>query len=173
MTTYVDNKETKIEFRESSLERGQEALQPQEQESAPDIQPASGEVGEFMEGLDVVKPSEKVSERVAEDDKKQKGSGGQAAQSGDDDGAGDFGGVAPIKIPTQRIMVRRIRQELHKEIKVLMKQAKVEEKKGAFYLNEILEKIRELKGTLSSLATATYEVIKNLYVSFAEKKRKS
>ena len=170
MTVLVDNKEIKKDFGEIRQEQSQEALKPQEHESQPDLQPASGEVSEFMEGLDVPTPSEKVSERVSEDDKKQKGLGGKAVKS--DDGDVGFGSIAPIKIPSQRIMVRRIRNELHKEIKALIKQAKIEEKKGPYYLNEILERIRELKGTLSTLATATYEVIKNLYISLFDKKGK-
>ncbi len=168
MTAQVSDKVTTPERTEVFQEGSQDVLKPQKQDSQPDLQPDAGEVSDFMDGLDVPNPSEKVSERVREDDKKQQGSkAGQAHSDGDDF---SFSGVAPLKLPTQRIMVRRIRKELHREIKSLMKQAKLEEKKGAFYLTRILEKIRRLKGTLSGLATATYEVIKKLYISFFEKK---
>lgn len=167
MSAKVVNKEISAEKTEI-FNSNNESLKPQKQEVQPDLRPNTGEVSDFMDGLDVPIPSEKVSERVVEDDKKQQGSKVQKNQS--DDGDFSFSGIAPLQIPSQRIMVRRIRKELHKEIKNLMKQAKIEEKKGAFYLTRILEKIRELKGSLTGLATATYEVIKNLYISFFDKK---
>ena len=168
MSAKVVNKEISAEKTEI-FNSNNESLKPQKQEVQPDLRPNTGEVSDFMDGLDVPISSEKVSERVVEDKKKQQNSKSKKAQS-DDDGDFSFSGIAPLQIPSQRIMVRRIRKELHKEIKNLMKQAKIEEKKGAFYLTRILEKIRELKGSLAGLATATYEVIKNLYTSFFDKK---
>ena len=122
-----------------------------------------------MEGLEKSKPKEKISERVREDDKKQKTTGSKN-QGDTNSGNINLKEIGHLKIPTQRIMIRRIRKELHAEIKDLLKQSKSEEKKGAFYLNEIWEKIRELRAVLTGLATATYEVAKNLYVSLFEKK---
>jgi len=167
MTTQVSNQE-KIKRSEIVQEKGQKIFESQEQVEQSNLRTDTGEVSDFMDGLDVPTPSEKISEGVREDDKKQKGSQTKKQRSDDDF---SFSAVAPLKLPPQRIMVRRIRRELHREIKVLMKQAKREEKKGAFYLTQILEKIRDLKGTLSSLATATFEVIKSLYVSLFDKKK--
>lgn len=165
----LNNKEKKLGQNEVSAESLKNLSQPQDAQNKLDLK-TGGEVSDFMEGLDVPTPSEKVSERLSEDDKKQQGA--KTGKKGDEDAGVIFPGIDPLNLPIQKVMVRQIRNELHKEIRELMRQAKIEEKKGPYYLAEVLEKIRRLQGVLKSLATATYEVIKNLYISFFEKKEK-
>lgn len=164
------NPNNKKESLEANFQEQNPGSSFEQKDSQSDIPAGTAEVSDFMEGLDVPTPSEKVSERTREDDKKSKAAGGGKGDSGD--ASGSYTPIAPLKIPSQRIMVRRIRQELHRQIKDLMKQAQKEEKKGAFYLNEILYKIRNLKGSISGLATATFEFVKNLYISLFEGKVK-
>lgn len=170
MSTVLNPHNKKETLESKFLEKNPEISVDQKQNSSVDISVGVSEVSDFMDGLEVSKPSEKVSEKAREDDKKSQASVSRG-QKGEDDQV-VLTQIKPLKIPTQRIMVRRIRKELHKQIKDLMKQAKKEEKKGAFYFNEIMYQIRELKGTFSGLANATYEFVKNLYVSLFEGKVK-
>lgn len=172
MSKPVINKEKMTEKNELLRENGKGLSESAKQTNQPDLKTDVGEVSDFMEGLDVPTDSGEVSEKISEDDKKQQGAKRGQAQATGKDEALSFGGIAPFVIPSQKIMVKQIRKELHREINELMKQAKREENKGAFYLTEILEKIRGLQGILYSLASATYEVIKNIYISLFDKKNK-
>lgn len=70
-------------------------------------------------------------------------------------------------LPTERTMVRQIRQTLHREIAGLLSEAHRERFSRQFNplkLNGILARVRELKERLASLASLTYEILKNLWL---------
>jgi hypothetical protein len=72
--------------------------------------------------------------------------------------------------PSQATMIRQVTREIEKEIKYLNKRAsKVIRKPGsvnAFELNNIVKKVRELKSLLISLAKATVDAAKTLWLRF-------
>ena len=72
--------------------------------------------------------------------------------------------------PSQATMLRQVTREIEKEIKYLNKRArKIIRKPGsvnAFELNNIVKKIRELKSLLISLAKATVDAVKTLWLRF-------
>jgi hypothetical protein len=67
-------------------------------------------------------------------------------------------------------MLKEVKREIEKEIKYLHKRAnKIVRKAGAvnaFELNNIVKKIRELRVLLLTLAKATLEAVKTLWVRF-------
>ncbi len=72
--------------------------------------------------------------------------------------------------PSQGTMIRQVTREIEKEIKYLNKRAsRIIRKPGsvnAFELNNIVKKIRELKSLLISLAKATVDAAKTLWLRF-------
>ena len=170
MVVQVNTTNNKEQNQGSSLrEIDSSNIESQKSEVAIDVKSDVSEVSDFMDGIDTPVPSEKVSKTVREDDKKQQGTKGKA-QSNDASIDANLQDLSSIKIPSQKVMIRQIRKELNREIEALIKQAKREEKKGPYYLSEILHKIRHLRGILLSLANNTYEFIKDLYVSLFIKK---
>lgn len=71
------------------------------------------------------------------------------------------------KIPNERTMVRQIRTALHREVSQLLSQAHRERYSRNFNpsrLNSLLARIRLLKERIASIASMTYEMIKNLWL---------
>lgn len=71
-------------------------------------------------------------------------------------------------MPTEREMVKQIETQIRQEIKVLHKRAmKMVAQKGSFFeINNIMKKVRELRGILAMLAKASYEALKTLWLRF-------
>ena len=144
------------------------------QESAAGVQ---SEVADVMGGMEA--PKEKISERKGESGEKGdiKMGGGQAQD--DDQTAGGLGMVIRKVIPSEEIMVKKIRTAINTQIKQEMKKALELQKNltngSAQEYNTTVAKIRRLKETLASLATSAYEAIKGLYLKYfgADGRRKS
>ena len=67
--------------------------------------------------------------------------------------------------PERRQMIREIQKHIHREIKVLQKDAHRCQKQGKFKeLNELVRRMRELTDLLNRLARATADVVKNLWL---------
>ena len=73
-------------------------------------------------------------------------------------------------IPTENEMKKNIEKEIHREIKYLRKKAmKMLRNPSAvsyFEMNNLMKKIRELKGILSTLIKASIEALKTLWLRF-------
>ncbi|MDP2642592.1 MAG: hypothetical protein Q8P62_02005 [Candidatus Peregrinibacteria bacterium] len=71
-------------------------------------------------------------------------------------------------IPVESKMRAQIKTEIEKEIKYLHKKAMkmVGKRDNFFELNNVMKKIRELKGILAMLAKAGYEAMKTLWLRF-------
>jgi hypothetical protein len=72
------------------------------------------------------------------------------------------------RIPKEPEMRKQIESEIRKEIKYLHGKAmKMVGKKNTFFeLNNVMKKIRELKGILAMIAKASYEALKSLWLRF-------
>lgn len=67
--------------------------------------------------------------------------------------------------PPRKQMIREIQKHIHREIKVLQKNAAKCEKQGKFKeLNELVRCMRELTDLLNRLIHATADVVKNLWL---------
>jgi hypothetical protein len=132
------------------------------------------EVSEVMAGVE--KPKEKVSEREGETGEKRDITGAKAVA-----GAAQKIGAAmkAAILPSEEIMVKKIRAVINAQIKMEIKKAKRLQKQlttgGAQEYNSTIARIRKLKEVLASLLTATYEFVKNLYLKYftPEGKRRS
>ncbi|MFH1012556.1 MAG: hypothetical protein V1760_02305 [Candidatus Peregrinibacteria bacterium] len=144
-------------------ERGEEGAR-EVQKSAEGVQ---HEVSEVMAGME--KPKEGISEKG---EKKKDGdfkkSGAQAA-IGKDEGkaAEEWKGVV---LPSEEVMIRKIRTAIQLQIKVEWKKAKRLQKKltsgEAQEYGSVIARIRKLKNILANLFTATFEYIKELYKKY-------
>lgn len=132
------------------------------------------EVTEVMAGVE--KPKEKISEREGEsgekgDIKSGKGIAGTAQKIGV--------AVKTVMMPSEEIMIRKIRSIINAQIKMEMKKAEKLQKNlmkgGAQEYNATIARIRKLKEVLASLFTATFEFVKNLYQKYftSEGKKRS
>lgn len=133
-------------------------------ESAQGVQ---SEVADLMAGVEA--PKEGVSEKKGESGEK----GDLKTQStgaSDDSVAADIpmGNVRPL--PTEEIMIRKIRTAINAQIALEIKKAKHLEKHlatgSAQEYNVTIARIRRLKETLQSLLTGTFEYIKNMYQKY-------
>lgn len=124
-------------------------------------------VAEVMAGVDRP-PKEGVSERKGESGEKGDITG--AATSGDDDATMIRAQLLDYDFPSQEIMVRKIRTAINAQIKVEWKNA-LSFKGGlvtgqAADYNRSIARIRSLTQVLSSLFTATVDMMKGMYVKY-------
>lgn len=142
-------------------ERQKEA--PQVQEAVQRTQEGAAEV---MAGVE--KPKEKVSERKGETGEKGDISGGGAATTGDENQMQtDMGAVT---LPSEEIMIKKIRAAISHDIKIEMKRA-VKLKRNltqgtAQEYSSVIARIRALKEKLASLWTATTDFVKGMYLHY-------
>ena len=146
-------KAEKAEEGAKEVQRGAEATQ--------------GEVAEVMAGVE--KPKEKVSERKGESGE-QGDLKTSAQKSVGDEKKGIMPQIASYVFPGEEIMVRKVRSAIGAQIKIELKRAAKLEKHldsgSAQEYNATIARIRKLKEVLSSLLTATFEVVKNLYIKY-------
>ncbi len=123
---------------------------------------AGKEALEAIEGIESVEATGEVSEVNSS----RKDSGKQGMISGMT--------YAQVKaallnnIPAESKMRMQIKTEIEKEIKYLHKKAMkmVGKRDNFFELNNVMKKIRELRGILAMLAKAGYEAMKTLWLRF-------
>ena len=150
------------EIRETQVE---ENIQPD-----PEINESGAKVAETVEGLDVMTGAEKVSEvkeKASEQKPVQKTQTGTKQQAKKTTAESEAAIKERLlkKLPAPVIMKHQIKHELNKEVSKLKSQARQANRKGAAYeLNKIVARLRELKELISSLAHATYEYIRNLWL---------
>lgn len=137
-----------------------------EKTEAKEVSEAKISVG--LEAGEIIEEAEVISGEVSE--KERKGKEGYA-------GKGSAAGIKaakrkmmpPPSVPRMKI---EIKHQLKKEIKQLNKKIKkVIKKKGEFepyQLNNLIKKLRNLKEVFSSLAYATAEMIKDLWVKYVK-----
>lgn len=127
------------------------------------------------DGQEAVSVNAEVSEKLGESSEQSKG--GQGTKSQQDDNAAATGqSSAQIKahllknLPTEKEMKAQIEKEIKKEIRHLHKKAlKMLASSGEvnyFEMNNLVKKIRELKGILAILAKASVERLKTLWLRF-------
>lgn len=133
-----------------------------------------GEVADVMGGVD--KPKEVISERKGESGEQGDLKGG--GQKSDDDTQQITSQLKNITLPTEEVMIKKVRIAIKIQIKHEMKKAKRLEKNlasgSAQEYNKTIAKIRSLKEVLTSLFHATYSFVKNVYAKYftPEGKRK-
>jgi len=126
-----------------------------------------GEVADVMAGVEA--PKEGVSEKKGESGEKGdiKGGGGQQAQAQDP----AFDAFAARRsLPTEEIMIKKIRTAISIQIKQELKKAIKLQKNlnmgSAQEYNMTISRIRRLQETLRSLFNNTYEAIKTMYFKY-------
>lgn len=137
----------------------------------PEISSQVSGTAETLEGLDVMTNGEvaEKKEKAAEQKPVQKAQKGTRAQTKKASDVQES--IAEIKerllkeSPPPRIMKRQIKHEINKEINHLIGEARKAKRQQAPYkMNQIVARIRELKETLSSLAHAAFDYVRNLWL---------
>lgn len=125
-----------------------------------------GEVADVMAGVEA--PKEGVSEKKGEggDRRDISGGGQQAGQQA----RPFYANIAQRALPSEEIMVKKIRTAINVQIALELRKAKQLQKNlamgSAQEYNSTISRIRRLQETLKSLFTSTYEAIKNLYYKY-------
>ncbi len=127
-----------------------------------------GTRAEFAELSDDLEIGGEVSEELAESRDGKDGSLGS--------GAGKISKTAQLKIdllkrgPQEKVMRAQVAREIEKEIDYLhskaMRMLRSPSQLNYSEMNNLMSKIRELKGLLSDLAKVTYEGLKTLWLRF-------
>ena len=130
------------------------------QQSAEGIK---GEVADVIGGAE--KPKEVVSEKKGESGQKGDLKGG--GQKDDDEDRQIAAHIQGITLPTEEIMIKKVRTAIKVQIKHEMKKAKKLEKNlvtgSAQEYNTTIARIRSLKEVLSSLMHANFAFVKVVY----------
>lgn len=126
-----------------------------------------GEVADVMAGVEA--PKEGISEKKGESgEKRDITGGGQQGTAAQDMAAIAF--AARRSLPTEEIMIKKIRTAINAQIELELKKAKKLQKNlamgSAQEYNTTISKIRRLQEALRSLFSSTYEAIKNLYFKY-------
>ncbi|MBI2464177.1 hypothetical protein HYV57_04430 [Candidatus Peregrinibacteria bacterium] len=158
-------------------QRSVETRENQEtRESEKNLREATKMAGEGIEGtleginFGTERVSEKISEHTSENGSSVKKTQHQTSQvakkaTNVKESADAIKARLLNSMPTEQVMKREIKTMLDQDIHQLLKKARLAEKKGnAFELNKLVAKIREIKDILASIAHATYEMLKNLWL---------
>jgi len=149
--------------------------QQQKRENSPNLprqhfETTASKAAEYIELGESAEVQGEVSEVLKEQSEK-KGDGLQSK-------GGNFANLTPAQIkakllneaPSQELMLSQVRKEIEKEIRYLHKRAqKIVRHPGnisAFELNNVVKKIRELRTLILSLAKATIDMVKTLWLRF-------
>lgn len=126
-----------------------------------------GEVADVMAGVEA--PKEGVSEKKGESGEKRDITGGGQQGVGQQNLAA-IAFAARRSLPTEEIMIKKIRTAINAQIEMELKKAKKLQKNlamgSAQEYNTTISRVRRLQETLKSLFTSTYEAIKNLYFRY-------
>lgn len=129
------------------------------QEAASDSVDTGSEASEVVDKL----PAE-ASEKSSEDKAVSQG-----GAKGDDDDQAAITASLKKKLPPRRVMKRQVHDALVKQENILLKQARKHSRSGDFFeLNNVLQKIREIRLILADLAKATLENIKKLWFKYVK-----
>jgi len=167
-STEAPKKPSEVATVETLIEKKQSERQVEGQEAV--MQSAEGvqtEVADVMSGVEA--PKEKISEREGESGEKGdiKG-GGQSAQGQKSQAAAAF--AARRGLPTEEIMIKKIRTAIQTQIKIELQKANALKKNlaagSAQEYNSRIAKIRRLQETLKSLFNSTFEAIKAVYFKY-------
>lgn len=135
------------------------------------------EVADVMTGVEA--PKEVVSEKKGESGEKGDISGGGGQQQSDQKAQAQAAFAARRGLPTQEIMIKKIRTAIKAQIKLELKKAKGLKKNlstgSAQEYNTAIAKVRRLQEAMKSLFTSTFEAIKSIYFKYftADGRRKS
>ena len=151
-----------IEKPEKDEETPKETIRPEEKEVSEAKISVGLEAGEIIEGAEVI--TGEVSEKERKAKERYAGKAGS--------GAIKAAKKRIPKPPTVPVMKKEVKVQLKKEIKQLNKKIKkVIRKQGdleAYQLNNLMKKLRKFQEILSSLAYATREMIKELWVKYVK-----
>ncbi|MFH0838118.1 MAG: hypothetical protein V1880_02535 [Patescibacteria group bacterium] len=125
------------------------------------------EVADVMAGVEA--PKEGVSEKKGESGERRDITGG-AQQTQDQKAQAAAAFAARRGLPTQEIMIKKIRAAITEQIKLELKKAKTLEKNlaagSAQEYNSAIAKVRRLQEALRSLFSSTFEAIKTIYFKY-------
>ena len=161
----IGEQKTSIEEAKNIIETSETKEQVEaSQEAATDSVDTSTEASEIVDKL----PAE-ASEKSSED-KAVSGGGGEGDY--DDNDAQIISELKPREFPPRRVMKQQVHTALVKEENRLLKEARKHSRKGDYFeLNNVVEKIREIRLIIAQLARDTAEVIKNLWMKYVFNKR--
>lgn len=126
------------------------------------------EVADVMTGVEAPKPAEAGEKKGESGERGDITGGGQQAQDQKAQAAAAF--AARRGLPTQEIMIKKIRTAINEQIKLELKKAKALQKNlstgSAQEYSTTIAKVRRLQEALKSLFTSTFEAIKNIYFKY-------
>lgn len=177
MTPEMADKNKQLEQNAETLEKEQNIATPEKTKTPEELKETTQNVG--VEAGEIVgegaEGAELTSGEVSEQEKKKKES-----YSGSNGAASDqtVSGVAPIVFPSMSVMRKEIKHELKKEIKTLHKKVnKVMNPKSKTFepytANKLMAQLRKLQKVLSSLAHATGDFLKDVWLKYVQNKETS
>lgn len=158
------------EVKTHANEKMQEVQKPEQKDINETTSTILVEAGNLVEGIDAEGTGE-ISE--SENITKEGDTGGTIAQTQAQTKAASFAGTLP-QLPSLVKMTHQIQKEVKSEMKILNKKInKVLKKKNidANSLNALVARLRELKSILALLASATAEMIKDMWISYVRDKK--
>ena len=139
---------------------------------------ASSEVQQHTEGvqgevIDVIGGAEKPSDRVSEV-KGETGEKGDISTGGQQTSGNDTNEIKqnlkPVVLPTEEVMIKKIRTAITLQIKDELKRAAKLKGSiatgGAEDYNKSIARIRKLKEVLSLIFTSTFDFVKSVYLKY-------
>lgn len=126
------------------------------------------EVADVIAGVEAPKPAEAGEKKGEAGERRDIAGGAQPVSDQKAQAAAAF--AARRGLPTQEIVIKKIRTAINDQIKLELKKAKVLQKNlatgSAQEYNTAIAKIRRLQEALKSLLTSTFEAIKNIYFKY-------
>ncbi|MBU1938103.1 hypothetical protein KKA04_00005 [Patescibacteria group bacterium] len=164
----VTKKPSEVETVERLITRKKTEKEAEGREAV--LQKAEGvqtEVADVMAGVEA--PKEGVSDKKGETGERRDITGG-AQQTQDQKAQAAAAFAARRGLPTQEIMIKKIRAAITEQIKLELRKAKTLEKNlaagSAQEYSSAIAKVRRLQEALKSLLTSTFEAIKSLYFKY-------
>jgi len=135
------------------------------------LQSAEGtqtEVSDVMAGVEA--PREGISEKKGESGEKGDITGGGQSTAGGQQDQGAIAMATRRGLPSEEIMIKKIRTAIKAQIKLEIQKAKKLEKHlatgSAQEYNTAVARVRRLQETMKSLLTSTFEAIKTIYKKY-------
>ncbi len=153
-------------------------------ESSTDIRKEAGAIALSAEArvdsadfVDTIPGTDVVSERISEDKRRKSDPGIKGYQSSNDDTQKtQLPSIQKLQIPSQKVMIRKVRVAIQKEIqktKQHIKQLDNNPTTKAFELSQAVDLLRKLYGMLQEISYKSAEFVKNIWIHISQGKQVS